>query len=39
MADIISNNEAIVWEHDWEEAERRARNERRLLLIDVEKDN
>jgi hypothetical protein len=28
----------IAWEHDWETALRRARSERKLLLIDVEKD-
>lgn len=39
MTDLVSNNEAIVWEHDWDDAVRRARNERRLLLVDVEKEN
>jgi hypothetical protein len=29
----------IAWEHEWEGAARRARNERKLLLVDVEKDN
>lgn len=29
----------IVWEHRWDDARSRARNERKLLLIDVEKDN
>ena len=32
-------SQAICWEHDWEVAQRRARDERRLLLIDVEKDH
>jgi len=32
-------NSAILWEHDWESAQRRARTERRLLLVDVEKDH
>jgi hypothetical protein len=29
----------IPWERDWDAAIHRARQERRLLLIDVEKDN
>jgi hypothetical protein len=29
----------IVWLRDWDEAVTRARSERRLLLIDVEKDH
>jgi hypothetical protein len=29
----------IDWLHDWDEAVGRARHQRRLLLIDVEKDN
>jgi hypothetical protein len=29
----------IHWLRDWDEANRLARNSRRLLLIDVEKDN
>jgi hypothetical protein len=29
----------IDWEHDWDTALERARGERRLLLIDVEKEN
>ncbi len=29
----------ITWERDWDAAHDRARRERRLLLIDVEKDN
>jgi hypothetical protein len=29
----------ISWERDWDTAIRRARQERRLLLIDVEKDH
>jgi hypothetical protein len=29
----------IAWEHDWDAARERARRERRLLLIDVEKEN
>ena len=32
-------DQAIAWEHDWETAQHRARNERRLLLVDVEKDH
>ncbi len=32
-------DQAITWEHDWEVAQRRARDERRLLLVDVEKDH
>ena len=29
----------ILWEGDWDAAIHRARQERRLLLIDVEKDH
>ena len=29
----------IVWEHDWDAALVRAHQERRLLVIDVEKEN
>jgi len=29
----------ISWERDWDAAKHRARQERRLLLIDVEKDH
>jgi hypothetical protein len=29
----------ISWEHDWDAAIHRARQERRLLLIDVEKEH
>jgi hypothetical protein len=29
----------IDWEQDWDAANTRARQERRLLLIDVEKEN
>jgi hypothetical protein len=29
----------IAWERDWEAAIHRARQERRLLLIDVEKEH
>ena len=29
----------IAWVHDWDEALDRARQQRRLLLIDVEKDH
>lgn len=28
----------IEWEHNWEAATHRARSERKLLLVDVEKD-
>lgn len=30
---------SLHWEHDWDAAMTRASRERRLLLIDVEKDN
>jgi hypothetical protein len=39
MAASTLENPQISWEHDWEGAARRARNERKLLLVDVEKDN
>jgi hypothetical protein len=29
----------LHWEHDWEAAMARARQEHRLLLIDIEKEN
>ena len=29
----------LRWEHDWDAAMARARQERRMLLVDVEKDN
>ena len=34
-----SNQAAIQWERDWDTAVRRAQEERRLLLIDVEKED
>lgn len=39
MAVSKPDNPRIAWEHDWEGAARRARNERKLLLVDVEKDD
>jgi hypothetical protein len=39
MAESKAENPQISWEHEWEGAARRARNERKLLLIDIEKDN
>lgn len=36
MADTGSPR--IVWDHDWDTAFDRARRERRLVLVDVEKD-
>jgi hypothetical protein len=29
----------IAWEREWDEAVQRARQERRLLLVDVEKEH
>ena len=34
-----SENRGIRWERDWDTAMSRARRERRLLLIDVEKEH
>jgi hypothetical protein len=34
-----SEQPGLRWEHDWDAAMTRARQERRLLLIDVEKEN
>jgi hypothetical protein len=34
-----SEQHGLRWEHDWDAAMARARQERRLLLIDVEKEN
>jgi hypothetical protein len=34
-----TDERGIVWEHDWDEALARAQRERKLLLIDVEKEN
>jgi hypothetical protein len=39
MAASEAEDQGISWEHEWEGAARRARNERKLLLVDVEKDN
>ena len=35
----VVERHAISWERDWDAAIHRARQERRLLLIDVEKDH
>jgi hypothetical protein len=34
-----SEQHGISWEHDWDSAVHSARQERRLLLIDVEKEH
>jgi hypothetical protein len=34
-----SDSQGIAWERDWDAAVQRARQDRRLLLIDVEKEN
>ena len=36
---IAVEQQSIAWERDWDAAIHRARQERRLLLIDVEKDH
>lgn len=36
---IESSETTIQWERDWDTATARAKRERRLLLIDVEKDH
>lgn len=39
MTAVAPNDASIKWEHHWDDARSRARNERKLLLIDVEKDD
>jgi hypothetical protein len=41
MEPSVTNTErqGIAWERDWDAAMQRARQERRLLLIDVEKEH
>jgi hypothetical protein len=36
---IDAETPVIQWERDWDTAIKRVRDERRLLLIDVEKDH
>jgi hypothetical protein len=39
MSAVEPQEDGIAWERDWDAANHRARQERRLLLIDVEKDH
>jgi hypothetical protein len=39
LTTVCDDAPAIAWEHDWEIALQRARSERKLLLVDVEKDH
>jgi hypothetical protein len=39
MHEGASQSSEVQWLHDWDEALQRARAERRLMLVDVEKDN
>lgn len=39
MRDFDPDVPAIEWEHEWDAAVARARDERRLLLVDVERQH